>query len=90
VPKVEGSWRYLPARKAIEVTLTQAQTAAPFRLSVDLGISAKSGDLPSVERVELTGRTATKMISVDSEPAGVTLDPGTWLLMEAGVLTKRQ
>ena len=90
VPKVEGSWRYLPARKAIEVTLMQTQAVEPFRLAVDVGITAKTGDLPSVEGIELTGRSATKMISVDSEPVGVTLDPGTWLLMEAGVFTKRQ
>jgi aminopeptidase N len=90
VPRVEGSWRYLPARKAIEVTLMQRQAVEPFRLAVDVGITARAGDLPTIERIELTGRTATKMISVDSEPAGVTLDPSTWLLMEAGAFTKRQ
>ena len=82
VPKVEGSWRYLPARKAIEVTVMQGQAVEPFSLAVDVGITAKAGDLPEIERIELTGRTATKMISVDGEPAAVTLDPNTWLLMD--------
>ena len=52
VPKIEGSWRYLPARKAIEVTLSQTQAADPFRLAVEVGIAAKAGDAPRVERIE--------------------------------------
>ena len=89
VPKIEGSWRYLPARKAVEVTVSQTQAADPFRLAVDVGIAGKAGELPRVERIELTGRTATKVITVDSAPSTVTLDPNTWLLMEAGTLTRR-
>jgi hypothetical protein len=38
--------------------------------------------------MEMTGRTATKTFGVDAEPASVTLDPNTWLLMEAGTLKK--
>jgi aminopeptidase N len=89
VPKIEGSWRYVPAKKAIEVTLTQGQSADPFRLAVDIGIAAKSGDVPRVERVELSGRTVTKTLTTDAEPTSVTIDPNTWLLMEAGAFTKR-
>ena len=89
VPQIEGAWRYLPARKAIEVTLTQTHPAGPFRLAVDVGIAAKPGDLPRVERIELTGHSATKTIGVDGEPAAVTLDPGTALLMEGGSFVKR-
>ncbi len=89
VPKIEGSWRYLPARKAIEVTVTQTQSAEPFRLAVDIGITRAAGQLPNVERIDLTGRTATKMFPVEAEPTAVTLDPNTWLLMEGGTLARR-
>ena len=89
VPKLEGSWRYLPARKAIEVTLTQSQAAAPYRIAVDIGIAARPGEVRRVERMELTGRTMTKVFSADVEPASVMIDPNTWLLMEAGALTRR-
>ena len=61
----------------------------PFRLGVEVGIAAKTGAVPRVERIELTGRSATKIFTVDAEPAAVTIDPNTWLLMEAGVFTKR-
>jgi aminopeptidase N len=89
VPKLEGSWRYLPARKAIEVTVSQTQPTDTFRLAVDIGINHTRAKLPQIDRIELTGRTATRMIPVDGEPAAVTVDPNTWLLMEGGTLTKR-
>jgi aminopeptidase N len=89
VPKVGGSWRYLPARKAIEVTVSQTQAAESFRLPIQIGIAGKAGELPRVERIELTGRSATRLINVDAEPATVTIDPNTWLLMEAGSFVKR-
>jgi aminopeptidase N len=89
VPKIEGSWRYLPASKAIEVTVAQTQAAEPFRIAVDIGVRKTAVALPNVERIEMTGRTTTKLISVDSEPAAVTLDPNTWLLMEGGTLARR-
>ena len=89
VPKIEGSWRYLPSRKAVEITLTQSQTADPYRLAVDIGIAVKPGDPPRVERMDLTGRTTTKTFSVEADPASVSIDPDTWLLMEAGSFAKR-
>ena len=89
IPKIEGSWRYLPGRKAVEVTVTQSQAAEPFRLSIEIGITATAGELPDVERIELTGRTATKTFDVEGQPASVVIDPNTWLLMEPVAVTKR-
>ena len=88
VPKIEGSWRYLASRKAVEITLTQNQPADPYRLGVDIGIFTTPGELPRIERMDLSGRTATKMFTADAEPASVTIDPNTWLLMEAGTLRR--
>jgi aminopeptidase N len=90
VPKIEGTWRYVPARKAIEVTLTQGQPAEVFKLAVDVGVTQQAGELPKIERIDLTGRTATKVIAVDKEPAAVTLDPQSWLLMDGGQFVRRQ
>ena len=90
VPKIEGSWRYDAAKKAIEVTLTQAQSVAPFRLNVDIGITTKAGESPRVETIELTGRHQTKSIRIDGIPHAVTLDPNTWLLLEEGAWNSRQ
>ncbi len=89
VPKIEGSWRYDAAKKAIDVTVTQSQNAAPFRIKVDVGIAGKDGGVPRVETVELSGRQAARSIPVDGPPAAVMLDPNTTLLMEAGAFVKR-
>ena len=89
VPKLEGTWRYLPARKAIEVTVSQTQAGDNFRLAVDVGVTQKDEELPKIEQIDLTGRTATRMIAVDSEPAAVTLDPETRLLIDAGQFVRR-
>jgi aminopeptidase N len=84
VPKLEGSWRYDAAAKQVEVTVLQSQAADPFRLSVEVGIVPTPGAQPRVERLALNGRQATMRFAADSPPAGVVLDPGTWLLFEAG------
>ncbi len=89
VPKLEGSWRYDAATKQVAVTLAQAQAADPYRLNVDIGVTATPGALPRIERVEMTARTATMIFAVDGEPASVTVDPATWLLHDAGSFSRR-
>lgn len=89
VPKIEGAWRYDEVKKVVEVTVTQSQTAAPFRVKVGVGIVGKTGDLPHVETMELTGRQATRTFPLDTAPVSVELDPQTTLLMEAGPFTRR-
>ena len=87
VPRLEGSWRYDAAAKTIEVTLAQTQAGAPFRLPIELGVGFGSAP-PRLERVELKDARATFKILADAEPTAVSLDPGTWLLMEAGPFLK--
>ena len=89
VPKLEGSWRYDAAAKAVEVTLTQAQAADAFRLNVEVGIVATPGALPRIERAVMTGKQVTLTFKADTRPASVMIDPGTWMLIEPAVLLAR-
>lgn len=89
VPRLEGSWRFDAAIKKVVVTISQSATATPFRLPLDIGIIATAGTPPRIEKVELTDRTSTFTVAAESEPAGVTLDPNTWLLFDAGPFTKQ-
>ena len=89
VPKIEGSWRYDSARRAVEVTVMQSQADAPFKVKLDVGIVAKAGDLPKVETVEVAARQATFFFPVEAAPTAVTLDPNTTLLMDAGPFARR-
>lgn len=90
VPRVESTWRYDAARKMVDVTVTQTQAGDPYRLTVEIGIVATAGALPRVARAEFTGRQATLAVPAESEPAAVILDPGTWLLMEAGPFSRER
>lgn len=84
IPRLEGTWRYDAAAKQVEVTLAQTQAAPPFTLDVEIGIVGAPGALPRVERLPMSGRQATMRFAADAAPVEVVLDPGTWLLMEAG------
>ena len=90
VPRLEGTWRYDAARKQVEVSLAQTQSGDPFRLPIEVGLTTNPQAPPRVERVELTDRQRTFTFPADAEPSAVVLDPGTWLLMEAGPFVKGQ
>lgn len=88
MPKLAGTWRYDAAAKQIELDLQQIHTGAPFRLPLEVGVTAAGGQ-PRVHRIELTGAQGRFTIPADAEPAGILLDPNTWVLMEsAGVVRK--
>ncbi len=90
VPTLEGSWRYDAVNKMVEVTLTQSQAAEAFRLNVEVGIAATAGALPKVARVKMTAKRATMTFDAPTEPASVTIDPSTWLLVDSGRFVKVQ
>lgn len=90
VPTLGGSWRYDAAKKVVEVTLTQAQAAEAYRLNVDIGIVTTPGSPTRVERRIMTGKRMTMTFDAEARPAAVTLDPSTWLLIDAGSFIERR
>lgn len=88
MPKLAGTWRYNRAAGRIELEIAQTQSGAPYRLPLDVAVTQSSG-APRVHRVELTGATGMFAVQVDAEPASVTLDPNTWLLLESATLERR-
>jgi aminopeptidase N len=89
VPKIEGAWRYDAVRKAVEVTVAQSQTTAPYTLKLDVGIVAKAGDLPRMQTIALAARQGVFTFPLDAAPTAVILDPNTTLLMDAGPFIRR-
>jgi aminopeptidase N len=82
-PVVEGSWRYdVPARK-IEIHLAQTQPGEPYRLPLEVGISARGAGPTRVESIVLSGKEQTYSFAAEEEPAAVELDPKTAMLMDA-------
>jgi len=89
VPRIEGSWRYDAMKKQVEVTLSQGQSAEPYRLNVDLGIVARAGELPDVKTIALAERQRTFTFPLEAAPVSLVLDPNTTLLMDAGPFVRR-
>lgn len=71
-------------KKQVEVNLTQTQATAAYRLNVDVGITTAPGALATIERVEMTAKTAMLVFEAATEPGSVTIDPSTWMLIEMG------
>ena len=87
IPAVSGTWRYDAAARQVEIELSQTQTGDAYRLPIDVGMTEPGGKV-RVERVDLAGRTGRFTLNVDAEPRALTLDPNTWVLMQAGPLTR--
>jgi len=75
-PVVEGAWKYNAAAKQIELDLTQTQPGDAYRLPIQVGLST----------VEMTSKHQRFQIPAPKEPRTVTLDPNTWLLINANLV----
>lgn len=88
MPILRGWWRYDAAAKQVEVELAQVQAGEAFRLPIEMAVGSVNGQ-PRIERIELSGATGRFTFSAGSEPASVTVDPNTWVLMQVESFTKR-
>ncbi len=81
-PVVEGGWRYDAAAKQVVIELAQTQPGEAYRLPLEIGLSVDGAPL-RLEKLELTQKQQRFTLAAVREPAAVTLDPNTWMLMEA-------
>lgn len=82
-PVVEGHWHYDEASKKVVVELEQKQSGDAYRLPLEIGVSAATGAEPKIEKIEMTAKEQKFQIPADKPPSAVTLDPNTWILMDA-------
>lgn len=80
-PAVEGDWRYDAEAKKIVIELAQTQPGDPYRLPLEVGVTAKEGAAPKVVKIELTKEKQTFEIAAESEPTAIALDPNTSALI---------
>jgi aminopeptidase N len=80
-PSVDGGWRYDAATKRIVIDLAQTQPGEPFRLPIEVGITVAGAT--RIEMLEFTQTQQQFSVPADQEPTAVTLDPNTWVLMDA-------
>jgi aminopeptidase N len=77
-PVVEGGWKYDSAAKLVVIDLSQTQEGDAYRLPIQVAVAAER-----IVNIEMTAKRQRFEIAVDKDPSAVTLDPDTWLLMDA-------
>jgi aminopeptidase N len=81
-PVVEGGWKYDAASRKIVIDLQQTQAGEPYRMPVEVGITAPGARQVRIEKIQMTARQQRFEIAADAEPSVVELDPNTWMLAE--------
>jgi aminopeptidase N len=77
-PVVNGGWKYNAVTKKLEIDLAQTQPGDAYRLPLEIGV-----DGTRVEKVTMTQKQQHFEIAAEKAPGAVTLDPNTWVLMDA-------
>ncbi|MGH9366149.1 MAG: M1 family aminopeptidase, partial [Thermoanaerobaculia bacterium] len=83
-PRFEVSYRWVPERRQVDLTVKQIQANLPFendfRLPVEVEIVDDAGT--KTHRVELAGWETKVALPAGSRPRRVTFDKGGWLVCE--------
>jgi aminopeptidase N len=87
-PVVSGSWRYDAEAGRVEIDLKQTQPGPAYILDLEIGIGEESTADNRIEVIRMTEKVQSFHISVNGAPQSVTLDPGTWALIQ-GTFTGR-
>ncbi len=82
MPSLSGGWRYDAGAQQLQIEIAQIQGGPAFRIPLDIAIAGTTGQA-RIERVQLIESTGRFTFGVDAEPASVSLDPDTWVLMQA-------
>jgi hypothetical protein len=85
---VEGAWRYDAAAKKVQLDLTQTEPGEPYRLPLEVGITAPGTAAAKVEKVRFDQKQQHFEFAAEQEPAEVELDPNVWLLIDAKIVKK--
>jgi len=83
-PAFDVSYRWVPERREVDLTVRQIHADLPFendfRLPVDIEIVTASG--AKTHRVEIEGWTTRVALPADGKPGRVVFDKGGWLVAE--------
>ena len=83
--KLRARWSYDSAGKQLRLDLEQLQPGPPYRMPIELGLEFDSQPNSSSERIEVRQRRETLRLPLDRQPKSLTLDPRTFVLMDADV-----
>jgi aminopeptidase N len=82
--KLDGSWKYDPKKKEVEIRLRQTQTdGGVFRMPIPVAIHLPGNKQPVMKTIEVNDNMNVLTIAVDTKPEKIVLDPEMWVLMDA-------
>jgi aminopeptidase N len=84
-PQLRVRWSYGAAAKQLRIDAEQLQPGAPFRLPIEVALELDGEPRSRLERIELDKQREIVTLALDSAPKSVTLDPRTYVLMDAYV-----
>lgn len=85
-PQLRGTWQFDGNSKTIALEIEQTQKEL-FSVPVEVGIAYGDGR-KDVKTVMLNVKTQKFTLPAEAGPVEVSLDPGTWLLFEGGIVKK--
>jgi len=82
IPRLSVTWTWDAAAGTVTVNVAQVQPGPPFSLTLELGVQAAGGST-RIERVQMTGASATATFKAEQRPVAVVVDPQVRLLLAA-------
>ncbi len=83
--KVRARWTYDEAAKAVRIEVEQLQAGPPLRMPIEVGLEVAGEVVPRTAKIEVRNSRETLSIPLDRAPKSLTLDPRTFVLMDAEV-----
>jgi aminopeptidase N len=84
--KIRARWTYDEAAKVVRIEAEQLQPGAAFRMPIEVGLEVAGEVVPRTATIELRNQKESLTIPLDRAPRGLTLDPRTFVLMDAEVV----
>jgi aminopeptidase N len=85
-PKLSTRWSYDAPAKQLRLDVEQLQPGPPFRLPIELSLELEGEPRPRMERIEVQKQRETLTLPLDRQPKALSLDPRTFVLMDAEVV----
>jgi aminopeptidase N len=94
IPQVDGSWHYDAATKQLHVVVDQTQIQGLYRMPIEIGIvtptPAPTGQQPApTPKVIVDKQHNELVITLETEPTDVKLDPNSWVTMMQATFVRR-
>ena len=83
--KLQARWTYDAAVRAMKLDVVQLQPGAPLRMPIETAIEVEGEAAPRMVKIEVRNTRETLTIPLDRAPKSLTLDPRTFVLLDADV-----